>query len=81
MRKLVLFIILCLFIFDCGDLDRDNPLDPKNPNSSVDRVVLVELFVNDSTGFEYCNYALDALERLAQREEFKDKLFILEFGT
>ncbi|UCE06986.1 MAG: hypothetical protein JSW07_02805, partial [bacterium] len=79
MRKLFLFIILCWFIFDCGDLDRDNPLDPKNPNSSVERAILVELFVNDSTGFEYCSYALDALERLAQREEFKDNLFVLEY--
>lgn len=79
MRKLYPFIILFLVMFDCADLDRDNPLDPKNPNSSVDRAVLVELFVNDSTGFQYCNYALEALERLAQREEFKGNLFILEY--
>ena len=79
MRKLFLFIILCLSIFDCGGLDRDNPLDPKNPNSSVDRAILVELFVNDSSGFEYCSYALDAIERLAQREEFKDNLYVLEY--
>jgi hypothetical protein len=79
LRTLFLFIILCLFIFDCGGLDRDNPLDPKNPNSSVEHAILVELFVNDSTGFEYCNYALDALERLAQREEFKDNLFVVEY--
>jgi len=79
LRKLFPFIILCWFIFDCADLDRDNPLDPKNPNSSVDRAVLVELFVNDSTGFEYCDYALDAIERLAQREEFKDNLYVVEY--
>ena len=79
MRKLFLFIILCLFIFGCGGLDRDNPLDPKNPNSSVERAILVELFVNDSTGFDYCNYALDAIERLARREEFKDNLYVLEY--
>lgn len=79
MRKLVLFIILCWFIFNCGDLARDNPLDPKNPKSSVDRAILVELFVNDSTGFGYCNYALDAIENLAQREEFQDNLFVVEY--
>jgi len=79
LRKLFLFIIFCLFIFDCGELDRDNPLDPKNPNSSVYRAILVELFLNDSTGFDFCSYALDAIERLAQRQEFRDKLFILEY--
>lgn len=79
MKTIVPFIMLCCLMFGCADLDRDNPLDPKNPNSQVDRAILVELFVNDSTGFEYCNYALDALERLAQREEFKDNLYVLEY--
>lgn len=79
MKNIFPFIILSVLIFNCGDLDRDNPLDPKNPNSSVVRAILVELFVNDSTKFDYCNYALDAIERLAQREEFKDNLYVLEY--
>jgi len=78
-RRLFPIIILCLFVFDCADLDRDNPLDPKNPNSSVDQAILVELFVNNGTGFEYCNYALDAIEKLAQRAEFKNNLYVLEY--
>ena len=73
-----MFILLLILIY-CADLDRDNPLDPKNPGSSVNRAILVELFVNDSTGFEYCNYALDAIEQLAQREDYRDKLFVLEY--
>ncbi len=79
MRTSAPYVILCFLIFACADLDRDNPLDPKNPDSTVDRAILVELFVNDSTEFEYCDYALDAMERLAQREEFKDNLYLLEY--
>ena len=79
MKKFFPFIIFSVLIFNCGDLDRDNPLDPKNLNSSVDRIILVELFVNDSTKFNFCDYALDAIERLAQREEFKDNLYVLEY--
>lgn len=79
MRRIFPFIILCYLIFNCADLDRDNPLDPKNPDSSVDRAILVELFVNDSSGFEYCNYALDAIEQLVQRQEYQDNFYVLEY--
>lgn len=79
MKKFFPFIIICFLQFNCADLDRDNPLDPKNPNSSMDRAILIELFINDSTGFEYCNYALDAIEQLAQREEFRNNLYVLEY--
>ena len=79
MRKYFPFILIFLILSRCGDLDRDNPLDPKNPGSETDRIILAELFVNDDTGFEYCNYALDALEKLSQREEFKSNLFVLEY--
>lgn len=75
MKKFLVILFILLF-FNCGNLDRDNPLDPKNPDSSVNRAILVELFVNDSTGFEFCNYALDAIERLSQREE---NLYVLEY--
>ncbi|HEX9972391.1 MAG TPA: hypothetical protein VGD14_10010 [bacterium] len=79
MKRYFPFIITFLMLARCGDLDRNNPLDPKNPGSETDRAILVELFVNDSTGFEYCNYALDAIEKLSQREEFKNNLFVLEY--
>ncbi len=72
-------MLINLIWINCGDLERDNPLDPKNPNSDVDRGILVELFLNDSTGYEYCNYALDAIEKLSQREEYKENLFVLEY--
>lgn len=79
LKKFFYLFLLFFLLFYCGDLDRDNPLDPKNPNSSVDRSILAEIFVNDSTGFEYCNYTLDAIEQLALREEYKDHLYILEY--
>jgi hypothetical protein len=58
--------------FRCTDLERTNPLDPKNPDSFRTQVVLAELFVNDSvftdslrTGsYPYCQYAETALESL-----------------
>lgn len=79
MKRFFPFIIISCLICYCADLDRDNPLDPKNRDSSVNRAILVELFVNDSTGFEYCNYSLDAVERLVQREEYRDQLYVLEY--
>lgn len=79
MKKHFPFILIFLILSRCGNLDRDNPLDPKNPGSETDRIILAELFVNDGTGFEYCNYARDALEKLSQREEFKNNLLVLEY--
>lgn len=79
MKKYFAFLWIILLLADCGDLDRNNPLDPKNPGSETKRSVVVELFVNDSSGYEYCNYALDAIEELAQRQEFQDNLLVLEY--
>jgi len=79
LRRFFLLILLSLFLCYCGDLDRDNPLDPKNPKSNVERAILAELFVNDSTSYDYCNFALDAIEKLSQQNEFKGKLFVLEY--
>jgi len=67
LKKLCFLSILLVLLFQCGKLDRNNPLDPKNPGADLERTILAELFVNDSTGYEYCNYALDAMEKLAQR--------------
>jgi hypothetical protein len=36
------------FWLSCADLERSNPLDPKNPDSFNKQVVLAEIFVNDS---------------------------------
>ncbi len=57
----------------CGNLDRNNPLDPKNPSSLTKRIVIVEAFVNSSAGAPV-NAAVDGLDRL--RQEFTERSLI-----
>lgn len=52
-----------LFLCACGELERNNPLDPKNPQSERERVVFIEAFVNDATPFS--PFTLTALDSLA----------------
>ncbi len=79
MRPIFLVIWLSLLWLSCADLDRDNPLDPKNAGSRVDQAILAEIFVNDSTGYDYCNYALEAIEQISQQSEFRQTLLVLEY--
>ncbi|NIA29139.1 MAG: hypothetical protein GWP06_04395 [Actinobacteria bacterium] len=67
------FILIFASFWNCGELDRNNPLDPKNPNSQAKRVVIVEAFVNSSAGAPV-NAALEGLDRLAQ--EFSERSLI-----
>jgi hypothetical protein len=57
--------ILCslLMFWACAELERSNPLDPKNPSSERRRVVLVEAFINEATRFS--PHAVTALDSLA----------------
>lgn len=50
MKRTPYFLCLVLLagIFGCQKLERDNPLDPRNPHSVRTQVILAELFVNDS---------------------------------
>ncbi len=75
-RTIFLFLI---FVFSCADLERDNILDPKNPNSKVERINLAEIFVNDSTGYPYCEHALQALDEIRDMEQYNDNLLVLEY--
>ena len=80
MKQIFLLMLSALIlVFSCADLDRDNLLDPQNPNSYTDRAVLVELFINDSTGYEYCEHAIETIEEIGLREENDGKLFVLEY--
>jgi hypothetical protein len=80
LKKYIFHTSLILFVLlHCGDLERDNVLDPKNPNSKANRIVLVELFVVENTDYEYCNTALDALEELCESENFRGKVLALEY--
>ena len=64
-RLLVKLILLGVLLSGCEDLERSNPLDPKNPHSRRPRTVLVEAFVNEGTGQPYCGYSREALEQVA----------------
>jgi hypothetical protein len=47
------------------NIPRDNPLDPKNPESTRPRKIMIEAFVNIETGFPYDGYMAAALDSLA----------------
>lgn len=79
MKKALLSILILSLILNCADLERDNIFDPKNPQSYVDQKILVELFVNDSTGFEYCDKALEAIEQISQETAYQNQILILEY--
>jgi hypothetical protein len=53
MKLIILKIcVITIFLFQsCDELERSNPLDPKNPESESDRFVLIENFTNSSTGW------------------------------
>jgi len=70
---------LLALLVSCADLERDNMLDPQNPQSVTERVILVELFVNDSTGYDYCEYAVESMEQICLREENAGKIIALEY--
>ncbi|MDZ7334862.1 MAG: hypothetical protein ONB32_06835 [candidate division KSB1 bacterium] len=79
MRQIASLLIIGLVLVRCGDLERNNPFDPKNPNATIAQTIAVELFVNDSTGFEFCSYATGAIEELAQETIYRDKICVLEY--
>lgn len=55
-------ILLTVFLIGCSDIARDNPLDPKNPDSISETPILIEAFVN--TSFSYDRAALEALDQI-----------------
>ncbi|MFZ5518557.1 MAG: hypothetical protein ACOY90_18145 [Candidatus Zhuqueibacterota bacterium] len=80
MKQLFFLMLLPLvYVVSCADLERDNLLDPLNPQSFTERAILVEMFVNDSTGYDYCEYAVEAMEEISLREENEGKIITLEY--
>jgi hypothetical protein len=73
--RLLLFCVLAIRVSGCADLDRSNPLDPKNPDGQRERTVLVEAFVNDQGG-ALMNAALDGLNRLCRDYDSHDFLLL-----
>ena len=70
-------IALLMGVWSCEDIPRDNPLDPKNPNSTRSRKILIEAFVNTNNPLPYNQFALTALDSLSQLHS--NKVVILEY--
>lgn len=64
--KTEMIAFVCL-VLGCTDIPRDNPLDPKNPNSIRPRIVALDVFVNTGNNFNYNQYVLSALDQLKQK--------------
>ena len=59
--------LLTLFLLQaCGDIPRDNLLDPKNEESYTQPVVLLEAFVNFACPGEYSRWAVQSLQNVEQ---------------
>jgi hypothetical protein len=76
-NSMIISALFIIFFISCGDLDRSNPLDPKNPNSHTAQIVLIEAFVSQVRDEPYSNYALDALENLS--DDYKNSVIVLEY--
>jgi len=76
--KLIFSFILLVFL-SCSEIERDNILDPKNPDSKRDKVILLEAFLNTNNPLDYNQYALDAIEALALDNDINKRLIFLEY--
>lgn len=61
-KSIFRLIVLIALLVSCSDIERDNPLDPKNPDSYNETPILIEAFVN--TSFSYDSAAIEALNQL-----------------
>ncbi|MBN2001685.1 hypothetical protein JW935_29360 [candidate division KSB1 bacterium] len=74
MKKTTLYFVILVFCA-CAELERSNPLDPKNPESAREMTVLVEAFINDSAG-SVVDYAVSGLERLIREYDSQDLVYL-----
>jgi hypothetical protein len=61
----------------CGDVPRDNILDPRNPDSITAQKVMIEAFVNTSNPLSVNEYALQALDSLSSL--YENRIIIAEY--
>ncbi|MBN2201033.1 hypothetical protein JW777_03695 [bacterium] len=59
------------------ELPRDNPLDPRNPDSRRPKRILIEAFVNMHTGEPFDQYAIEALDSL--ESVYGDRIAVIEY--
>jgi hypothetical protein len=78
-KRLVLLIISCFFLISCKDIDRDNILDPKNPQSRRPQTVMIEAFVNTNENLpvKINDTLLIALDFL--HDKFENEVTIVEY--
>lgn len=72
-RGLAALLLLCA----ACELPRDNPLDPRNPDSRGPKRVLIEAFVNMRTGEPFDGYAIGALDSL--ESVYGDRVAVIEY--
>ncbi|MDM7924458.1 MAG: hypothetical protein QUS35_00390 [bacterium] len=70
------FAALLLLCAAC-ELPRDNPLDPRNPDSRRPKRILIEAFVNMRTGEPFDGYAIEALDSL--ESVYGDRVAVIEY--
>ncbi len=71
-----LLLLLLISLISC-EIDRDNPLDPKNPDNSFQRINLVELFYKK--GDNLSNFATQAFEILSLDGTYKDQIALIQY--
>ena len=76
-RFRILTIILILFLVECQNIPRDNPLDPKNPESFSSLNILIEAFVNTANPHRYNEYMLAALDSILN--SYPNRVVIAEY--
>jgi hypothetical protein len=70
--------VIILFCSSCEDISRDNILDPKNPASRKDHILVIEAFVNTDEALPPYNFwMLNALHTL--KEKYGGALVICEY--
>jgi len=69
--------LLLVLLLSCGDIPRDNPLDPKNSDSYTSPVVLLEAFVNYACPGDFSQWAVQSLQALEQT--YPGRLIIAEY--
>jgi hypothetical protein len=70
-------ITFLLIPIGCSDIPRDNPLDPKNPDSIRPRIVALDAFVNTSNAYSFNEYILEALDQM--KGKYASQITIAEY--
>ena len=70
-------LLLAFALSACEDIPRDNPLDPKNPDSYRAQSATIEAFVNTENDEQYNQYMIMALNTI--KERYGNKVAIFHF--